>query len=707
MPALATIRHWRILGVLLLLAGAGRAALAQPAEPAAAHCLLLPLDAAQRARAATLVVEAEVLSQRSFWDEAHRHIYTASTLRVYKLLKGQWTAGAPLTVLTEGGTVDLARETLTNTLSLSVGQQGLLFLTPASFPGVSQPAAWAAYASQQGFIRYDVPAARAAEPFRQYPLVGPAFYQQQLELTGQPLRELAPNPALTTALARRLSPPPARRGPNGVDAPLISGLSPRNIAAGIDSVLTIDGVGFGGSRGAVEFRNADDGGASFTRALDRDVVSWSDTRIRVRVPSYSAEGRPAGTGPVRVVTADQQTATSVLPLTVRYAVSNVQETTSGTTLAAGHINQNGQGGYSFRPDAAFAGNAAALAAFGRALSSWRCQTAINWDLGSARTARGIASDDVNALEFDQGAELPGNILGRTTSYYLGCRDASGQLRFWVKEVDMQFDDAINWQFGPGLPAATQFDFETVVLHELGHAQQLGHVIAPGVAVMHFAVARAAVNRQLSFGRDVLGGYTVQLRSLAPASCGPAPEQPAPLTAPLSTRGQDGRVLLSWPTRNECNVQAFAVERSPDRQTWTRLTQLPATGAGGYSYTDAQPLGGLAYYRLQVLLTNGLALPAAPVGARAAAGGPAVAVFPNPATGPQLQLEYDAPAATNDFIVRIYDALGRYYGGQRLVVPQAGIGTLSVVLPPLKAGWYVLRWTDGGQQGTVPFVREQR
>ncbi|GAB3827712.1 T9SS type A sorting domain-containing protein [Hymenobacter jeollabukensis] len=679
-------------------------------SPAAAdetRCLLLPLDPARRAQAATLVVEAEVLSQRSFWNDAHRRIYTANTLRVYKLLKGQWAAAAPLTVVTEGGAVGDTLQTLTNTLRLSPGQQGLLFLTPASFAGAARPEAWAAYASRQGFVRYDVVTATANEPFRQYPLLDEAFYRAQTALTGQALRELAPNPALAAALLRRQQPAEAR----GVNAPLITGFSPRAIVAGADSVLTISGAGFGTAPGGVEFRNADDGGVSFTRVNARDVLSWSDARIQVRVPSYSSTADPAGSGTFRVVTADQQMATSpvLLPFTVRYALTNVQETTSGVTYRAGHINQNGAGGYTFQPDPALAPNAAALAAFGRALSNWRCQTAINWDLGSARAARGIGNDGVNALEFDQGTELPANILGRTTSTYLGCREANGNIRFWVREIDMQFDDGVSWQFGPGTPSGSQFDFETVVLHELGHGQQLNHVIAPVVGgvpqlVMHYAIGRGQLTRQLNFNRDVLGGYAVQLGSVLPGACGPASEQPAPLTAPLAAQLQNGRALLSWTTRNECSGMTFSVERSPDAQTWTRLAQVPTTGATTYTYTDGQPLGGTSFYRLQVQLANGLNLPAAPVGVRES--GAALLVYPNPATGPLLTLEYNAPAASNALEVRVFDALGRYYGGQRLTVPQAGVNTLRIGLPTLRAGWYVLRWNDGGAHGTVPFVRVQ-
>lgn len=697
----ATLCRWGILGAVLLTAGSAQAQ--GPEPPTETHCLLLPLAPAQRAQAAALVVEAEVLSQRSFWDAEHRHIYTANELRMFKLLKGQWQPGAPLTVVTEGGTVGDEAEMLTNTLRLAPGQQGLLFLVPARFRGL-RPAdgAWTAYASQQGFIAYDLATASAAEPFRRYPLLDAGFYQQQAGQLGQPWRELAPNPALRTALSRQQQPTQARG-----NAPIISGFEPRALVAGADSVLTITGSGFGTATGRVSFRNADDGGNTFTSVTSRDILNWADTRIQVRVPSYSATGNPSGTGTFRVSTADQLTADSPLPLTVRYVLTNVQETTSGVAYRPGHLNQNGRGGYTFRPDPGLGQNTAALAAFGRALSSWRCQTAINWETGPARTVRGVASDDVNALEFDQGAELPVNVLGRTTSYYAGCRDGSGGVRFWVKEIDMQFDDAVSWQFGPAVPNNTQFDFETVVLHELGHAQQLGHLIAPQL-VMHYAVARGQVTRQLNFARDVRGGYAAQLLSLASVSCGPTPELPAPLISQLTAEVQNGQVQLSWTAGNECSGTAFQLERNISGQ-WRLLSQQANTSGGAgtttYRLTDVQPLGAdVTYYRVRVLLANGLALPAAPVGVRATDSGPTLAIFPNPATGTSVMLEYNAPAASEQLEVRIFDAIGRYYGGRRLTVPQSGINTLPLALPTLRPGWYVLRWDDGGRHGTVPFVR---
>ncbi|KAA9331407.1 matrixin family metalloprotease [Hymenobacter busanensis] len=689
-----------LMSALLMSTGS----VAQPTVPAApqTHCLLLPLDPAERAAQAALVVEGEVLSQRSFWDENHRRIYTANIIRVYKLLKGTLPPDNDIMVLTEGGTVGFDRQTLTNTLDLQVGSQGLLFLTPKSFPGLPAALAagsWAAYASQQGLVRYDLTTGTAAEPFRTYPHIDAAFYRALLPGLSLPLQDVRPNIALAEAQSRQAA------KTRDINAVVITGLSPTTITAGTGAVLTINGASFGAAPGSVAFRNADDGGATFTPVLSADIVTWSDTQIQVRVPSYSAEGHPAGSGVVRVVTAAQEQSVSVAQVNIVFAQTNVQETNTKEVSPTDHINQNGTGGYTFRFDLALAQNASAAAAFQRALAQWRCQTTVNWEVGPPRPGRGVGVDGVNAIEFDQGAELPVRILGRTSSSYKGCRTSTGEVVFWVSEIDMQFDDGIAWQFGPALAAAGQFDFESVVVHELGHAQQLTHLIQPG-AVMHYAVASGQNQRQLNAARDVAGGRTVLLtRSFVANACEPAPMQPAPLVAPLQAQATPNKtVTLSWTTRDECNVQSYVLERSADGQTWQTVAQVPAASpASTYTRIDTQPLSDLSYYRLRVVLaSDGASLPAPAVLVQAEAD--EFSVFPNPVRGATVQLLYKA-SGPGDVVVRLYDAIGRYRFGQRLTATQAGLNKLILPLPNgLRAGWYAMRWEGNGRKGVVPLLK---
>ncbi|MBC6699845.1 matrixin family metalloprotease [Hymenobacter puniceus] len=688
-----------ILPLLLAFLLAFSAVAQAPDAPTEARCMVQPLSLLERAADSPLVVEAEVLNARSFWDAGHRRIYTAHQLRVFSALKG--VAPSKVTVLTEGGTIGLDRHQLTNTLQLRPGEQGVLFLVPAAFAGTAtETEAWAVYGSQQGFLPYNLATATVSDLFRPLGAIDEAFYLQLTAATGQPRQLLQPNPALVAA-KQQLAAPMLARG----QAPVISSLSPTIVPAGMGATLTLVGSGFGASRGNgfVEFRNADNGGTSLVKPQDADYVSWTDTRIVVRVPSLGQPAAPAGSGPVRITTNDQLQATSATSLTVPYAVSNVQSTSGNQLVRPNHISQNGRGGYSFRFETSFAANTAAVAAWNRALATWRCQTGINWDTDAPlRTSRGAAEDGENSIGFDQDNELPVNVLGRTTSYYRGCFRPDGQLVFYVQEIDMQFDNATNWQFGPAPAVGQQLDFESVAVHELGHAQQLSHVILTR-AVMHFAVARGQNTRSIA-ADDVSGARLVlRTRSFATQGCGPAAMLPAPLTAFAAAPAPTG-IQLSWATRTECFLSGFEVQRArgTDTTTWQTLASVAASTP--YTYLDTPPQPGLFYYRLRLRRPDGSLDATAPVLATAdAALASQPALFPNPTAGRPLLLQY--PATANGRVrAELFDGIGRRVSTAFLEY-QPGLNLLRVPTDNLKAGWYVLRFLDTeSRSGALPFVK---
>ena len=657
---------------------------------------MLPLAPEQRVQLSALVVEAQVRDAQSFWDAGHQHLFTRHRLRVFTLLKGQPADTTGLVLLTEGGRLGLDQQVLTNTLHLAPGQRGVFFLMPAAWPGL--PAAGRSLTpvgSQQGFIEVNPTDGTAAEPFRTYPVLDAAFYQRLAGLTGQPRRVLHPLPALPTLMAAR---------PAGTLAPLVTGLSPASLPAGAGAVLTIIGTGFGSSRGAgfVEFRNADDGGATRVKARETDYLAWTDTRIQVRVPSVASGGHPAGSGLVRVTTDGQLPAESLTALTVIYALTNVVSTDGTILQRPNHIALNASGGISFQLGPSF--GAGPTAAWRRALASWRCSTGMNWE-GAAGPGNAIADDGVNVVAFDQGAQLPALVLGRTTSYYRGCFAPDGSVVFWVKEIDMQFDDGANFQFGPGNAVSPQIDFETVAVHELGHAQQLGHLILPG-AVMHYAVARGQNTRTLSAVSDIAGGRQVlRGRSFRDLGCGGPALLPAPLTALAGSYQGGTGATLSWTTRDECFLSSFVVERSagPDTTGWQRLGTVAARPpATQYSFDDAQAPAGLHYYRLRLARPDGSLDNAAPV--LLSSEGATVGIFPNPVADEALQLQYPA-AAPGVVAFRVYDEQGRLVRAVSFNVA-AGLRLLRLDVAGVRPGFYLLRWQDAqGGTGSRKFVRE--
>jgi hypothetical protein len=686
--------------VTLFLQAAGARAQALPAAAAPElHCSLLALSPEARAAAVPLILEGEVLESQGFRGTNGR-IYTSNRVRVYKLLKGQ--APAEITLLTEGGTVGLDRQELTNTLSLVPGDQGVFFLERAAFAGTAAAGvAYAAYASQQGFVRYELGSLTAAEPFRAYPALDADFYQEVAP--GSQLRQVQQNPALEAAVARRAA-PVARK----VLAPAIAIIGPLVLPAGTGAVLTITGSGFGAARGNgfVEFRNADDGGATYTKITDADYLSWSETQIRVLVPSLTASRNTAGTGPVRVTTTDQQQATSPASVTIVYAASNVQDNTKMLRAAPGALNQNGEGGYTFRFDPNFVTNTAANAAWQRALENWRCQTGVNWVVGTTRPKAGVAEDGENSVGFDVGADLPVNVLGRTTSYYRGCYlsngTSSGTVSFYVQEIDTQFDDASNWQFGPGNPSSAQIDFESVALHELGHAQQLSHLILPS-AVMHYAIARGQVSRRLAAPSDIVGGrYVLRTRGFVRSECGSSPMLPAPLTGQQVQFVAGAGTILQWTTRAECFVSGFVVERAAaDTTAGWQVVGTVAAGAtsGTYRFTDPQPRPGLSYYRLRVRRPDNSLDSVVPLAVTDSEAGGGLQFYPNPlqGTATPLTLQYQGGTSPGTLTLRFYDAIGRYQGGTVLRY-ESGLNVLPVVPPLVRPGLYITRWTDSNGPG---------
>ncbi|MCC7223235.1 MAG: IPT/TIG domain-containing protein [Chitinophagales bacterium] len=434
----------------------------------AAQCMLDHLSLAQRATQAPYILEGRVVAQYAFWDNEGAHIYTLNTIKLTKDFKGNYCSqqSSEAYLLYRGGTVGDITETVTPELSLHIGDIGLFFAQTADIDlpknYTSSIIALQAYSGVQGFIAYDLSDQTAADTRQNYYNLGKDIYQALAQLLGKSYETIAPITP-TAAKAEQV-------------LPNITAISPTTVRAGMRDTITITGTDFGTYTGlsAVRFRNPDFYGLSvaYQNAPANHIVSWTDTQIRVVVPGSDIVGGTAGagSGAIRIKNSSDATGESIDEITVLY-----NKNVAG--FAAVNLgNDNTAGGYSFRYSTTISSNTAAKNAIQRALQTWRCAALINMITAATPTETTCAANDnINILSFDNNCTLPVGTLGQTTRWYSSCTNGDK----YIIEIDMLFSTAVTWNYGPGATPAANKDFESIVVHELGHANGQGHVLDYG------------------------------------------------------------------------------------------------------------------------------------------------------------------------------------------------------------------------------------
>jgi hypothetical protein len=148
-------------------------------------------------------------------------------------------------------------------------------------------------------------------------------------------------------------------------------------------------------------------------------------------------------------------------------------------------------------------------------------------------------DSTATVTLDTG---PTSAVGGYSDGVLGCETASGEITLiqgW------------NWYAGadPTAIQAGQFDFESVVMHEVGHVLGLGHSADP-TSVMHATLAAGTANRNLTVADlnvpDGDGGNASGLHARVLRPAPPSAPAPATLNQNLGLMAWDLAVAdLSW------------------------------------------------------------------------------------------------------------------------------------------------------------------
>ena len=452
----------------------------------------------------TLVVEGIVVKKQPFWNDKHTFIYTNNTIHIYKVFKGV-TTNSDIEIVTQGGELDGYSVSATHVLNLNLNEVGLFCCFPNAQKLVSpttRNVLLDVYSGAQGFLKYDLINYTANAPLSHYTNISDGLYKQIKQITSvEPIVKDA------SFNAKKPQVTVSTMGLNGVPVilavPKIGSFAPDTVIAGATlnpskNTLTVTGTGFGTNTGlaSVWFDDTFDGQGGAKLYVDRNdplLVSWSDTKIVVKVPSA------AGTGRIWVENAagvfDSTSKFIYIPYSVQTATYRTTAPVTVTTKELSLMNHNGFGGYTFRFSTSHAGggrdfDSAARTMFTRALTTWKNKVGFNAIIGKDTTLQLVSGDDINLVMFDNTntglSPLPAGTLGVTYYYATICNPVATS---GYKKVgfDMVIRNAgvslgsTNFSYGPCPPIVSPdsvYDIESTIFHEIGHAIGLAHVNDP-------------------------------------------------------------------------------------------------------------------------------------------------------------------------------------------------------------------------------------
>jgi hypothetical protein len=487
-----------------------------------AQCSGLRADLKHLFNSSDLVIEAKIVSKASFFDPSEQFIYTRYLLKPYKSFKG--SVVPELELISLGGTLENEAMVVSGTMDAEVGMAGVFMVQ--DYRGNN--------ARPTRNNRLFIPVAGGQSVISYRPDWGVAYriddtYSSLQDLYGQ-LENLAGRKAIDIAVPEVS----VSRNPTA----FITNIEPEACSAGTGDTVTITGEGFGDIPGTVFFSNADNGGMGYTSTSHWHIVSWNNHTIRVRVPHKAGSGDLIVLGSTGVAFSSEE-------LRVNFAHTNILS--SGIFHQPQLINDNGtESGYRFSLSDSEAHNGVpfmeaegAYEALERAVAAWQDSVQAPLYISkhcppTSHQAPSAFDDGVNLITFDNDlwdldVEVSAYTLAVAISRYARCEGTDWE----VVDVDIivrrdgdpnDIGGAVDWSFDEEGVGEYQIDFQSVMVHELGHALQLQHVVEEA-AVMHYSTSYGQVKRALGAEDDQQGANFVLGHSLAyePAqlNCWPA------------------------------------------------------------------------------------------------------------------------------------------------------------------------------------------
>lgn len=171
--------------------------------------------------------------------------------------------------------------------------------------------------------------------------------------------------------------------------------------------------------------------------------------------------------------------------------------------------------------------------------------------------------------------------------------------------------------------------------------------------------------------------------------------------------QNNAVNITWSTQQEFNTNFFQVERSFDGANYTSIGKVAAAGNSttprSYSYSDAAPSRGIAYYRVRIVDLDGKVGFTTVKAIRAVASTAKVSVYPNPAISVANVVVNNAD--NQAFSLNVFNRNGQLVSQKRA---SAGTTAVALEVSALPAGDYIIdvNFADGSRQSSKLLVGKQ-
>lgn len=282
--------------------------------------------------------------------------------------------------------------------------------------------------------------------------------------------------------------------------PIITSFTP-SVATGIGEVIIIEGKYFGENRfhnngldtAQVRFRNADVNLSNaptshLTRLDPMDYLYWSDTEIKVSATSLMVSENNAGIGTGKFIVKNKwgDNTTSDTDLFVEYSIQN-----HGLDYGNEYLKKRGNliydtTGYVFAFNSEILNDSIKRVVTEKAIRDWACQTGVNFkilydDLSQIPNSLiSIGSSMTNST--DRFAYIDPIIS--VTCY----QDEKTKHEIFVTGFEIEINSDTSWDYSLNSVSPTKFSYYSVLIHELGHAHQLKHVLNAEYELMRPTIA---------------------------------------------------------------------------------------------------------------------------------------------------------------------------------------------------------------------------